>query len=74
MVERYSQYSLDYMHDTKTLVSSWTFWFGLAQIALGGIGYLSALMEPMEAIALMTTGLGAIGLRLKTDKPIGSVM
>lgn len=59
--------------ESKTLIASWTFWFGFCQIALAGVGFLSGLMESMEAFTLLTTGLATIGLRLKTATPIGSI-
>jgi hypothetical protein len=58
---------------SKSLLASWTFWFGVCQIALAGVGYLSGLMEPMESFTLFTTGAGSIGLRLKTTAQIGSI-
>ena len=57
----------------KSLIESWTFWFGAAQILLGGIGLLSGLMDQSAAFALLTTGVGTIGFRLKTTQPITSV-
>lgn len=60
--------------NTKSLVTSWTFWFGIAQVALGAIGYVSGLMDPSTASALVLTGIGTIGFRLKTTQPIGGVV
>lgn len=57
----------------KSLIESWTFWFGLAQLFLGGIGLISGLMDSTAAFALITTGIGTIGFRLKTNGPITSV-
>lgn len=59
---------------TKSLFASWTFWFGFLQIVLGVVGYLSGLMEHMQAVTLIGTGIASIGLRLKTTQPITSVM
>lgn len=61
------------MENTKGLIQSWTFWFGLAQIALAIAGYFSGNMGETEALTLATTGMASIGLRLKTTQPIGSV-
>lgn len=47
-----------------------TFWFGALQMLLGGLGLVSGLMEQGQAITLITTGVGTIGLRLKTDGPV----
>lgn len=57
----------------KALVSSWTFWFGLLQVLLGGVGLVSGLMDQQTSFALIITGMGAIGLRLKTEAPIGAI-
>lgn len=61
------------MTSAKALIFSWTFWFGFAQIALGAIGLFSKLMDATTAYALIVTGVGSIGLRIKTSQPIGSV-
>lgn len=55
---------------TKDIFKSWTIWFGILQIALGAVGYFSGLMGQTEAISLITTGAGTIGLRFKTSQPI----
>lgn len=47
-----------------------TFWFGALQMLLGGLGLVSGLMEQGQAITLITTGVGTISLRLKTDGPV----
>ena len=58
------------MIKTKSIFSSWTIWFGLAQLALGIIGWISGLMENTEALTLITTGIRTIGFRFKTKEPI----
>lgn len=58
------------MQNAKPLIASWTFWFGLAQIATGAFGLLSGVLDQTAAFALIVTGLGSIGLRLKTDQPV----
>lgn len=55
---------------SKSIFKSWTIWFGLAQLLLGGIGWISGLMDHGEALTLITTGAGTIGLRFKTTTPI----
>lgn len=62
------------METAKTLVTSWTFWFGALQIALAGVGYMSGLMDPQACLALFLTGSGSVGLRFKTTAPIGGIM
>ena len=54
----------------KSLFKSWTFWFGAIQIALGGVGLVSGLMNQEAAFALIATGFGSIGLRMKTTQPV----
>jgi hypothetical protein len=54
----------------KNILSSWTIWFGILQIALGAIGWVSGLMQSTEALTLITTGATSIGLRFKTTQPI----
>lgn len=61
------------MQQGKALISSWTFWFGLAQIALAVCGYFSGNLDGQAAMALVTTGLGSIGLRFKTSQPITGI-
>lgn len=56
---------------TKSIFASWTIWFGILQIALGGVGLISGLMEQAEAFTLMITGLGTVGFRFKTTQPLG---
>lgn len=62
------------MNDAKTLVSSWTFWFGFLQILLAAVGYLGQIMDEQAALALFITGWTSIGLRLKTTKPVGGIL
>lgn len=50
----------------KSIFSSWTFWFGLLQVMLGVIGLLSGLMDSQAAQALIVTGVGTVGFRIKT--------
>lgn len=59
---------------SKTLITSWTFWFGLCQIALGVVGMVSGLLDQQAAFTLIVTGFGSIGLRLKTTQPVGGFM
>lgn len=54
----------------KSFFASWTIWFGILQLALGVIGLLSGLMESAEAWTLIVTGLGTVGFRVKTTKPL----
>lgn len=54
----------------KSIFSSWTFWFGVAQIAYGVVGYFSGNLDQASAWTLVTTGAGTIGLRFKTSQPI----
>jgi hypothetical protein len=68
------EYILESMTTPKALIQSWTFWFGLLQIALGAVGFLSGLMDHSTAISLITTGIGTIGFRLKTSQPIGGIV
>lgn len=56
--------------NAKHFLASWTIWFGFAQIAVALFGYLSGSMDGQTAFAMLTTGLGTIGLRLKTTQPI----
>jgi hypothetical protein len=58
----------------KSLITSWTFWFGIAQIAMAIFGFLSGNVDQQGAMTLLATGLGTIGLRLKTTGGIGRVM
>lgn len=39
-------------------------------MALGIIGLLSGQMSAPEALTLITTGLGTVGLRFKTTGPV----
>lgn len=58
----------------KALIASWTFWFGLLQVLLGAVGWLSGLMQTTEALTLVTTGIGTIGLRVKTTQPVSGII
>lgn len=55
---------------TKSIFTSTTFWFGALQLLLGGLGLVSGLMEQNQAMTLIMTGVGTIGLRLKTESPV----
>lgn len=55
---------------TKFILSSWTFWFGVAQIAVGVFGALSKNLDQQAAYAMIVTGLGTIGFRFKTEGPV----
>lgn len=54
----------------KNIFASWTIWYGLLQLSLGAVGYVSGLMDHSASVSLMLTGLGTIGFRLKTSQPI----
>jgi len=54
----------------KSIFSSWTIWFGIAQVLYGVFGYFSGQLDHNTAYTLVTTGAGTIGLRFKTTKPI----
>ena len=54
----------------KSVFASWTIWFGILQLLLGGVGLFGGLMDHAESLTLITTGLGTIGLRIKTSQPI----
>lgn len=58
----------------KVLVASWTFWFGALQILTAIVGFLGGFTDPMAAYTLVITGLGTIGLRLKTSAPITGIV
>jgi hypothetical protein len=55
---------------TKSIFSSSTFYFGLAQIAFGALGLFIGKLDQVTALSLFTTGLGTIGFRFKTDTPV----
>lgn len=55
---------------TKSIFTSMTFWFGALQVLLGGLGLVSGLMEQGQAMTLIMTGVGTIGLRIKTESPV----
>lgn len=50
----------------KSIFASKTFWFGIAQIVFGGIGYFTGWVDTGTATGLVITGAGSIGLRFKT--------
>jgi hypothetical protein len=55
---------------TKSIFASWTFWFGVAQIVVAGLGFLSGNMGQSQALTLAVTGFGTIGFRIKTTQPV----
>ena len=59
------------MKSYKSFFSSWSIWFGIIQIVYGGAGLLSGLLESNTAMTIITTGIGTIGLRIKTTQPLG---
>lgn len=58
------------MDNVKHLFASKTFWFGIAQITFAGVGYLMGWIDNQTASSLAITGVGSIGLRLKTSQPV----
>ena len=54
----------------KHAFTSWSFWFGICQIAFGAVGYFSGMMSHAEALGLLGTGATTVGLRFKTTQPI----
>lgn len=58
------------MEIAKSIFTSKTFWFGVLQIAFGGVGYFTGWIDPAAASALVITGFGTIGLRIKTSQPV----
>lgn len=58
------------MQNAKSILSSWTFWFGLAQVLYGGFGVLSGNLDQAQSWTLIVTGLSSIGLRIKTVQPV----
>lgn len=62
------------MGAAKTLFESKTIWFGIFQICFGGIGMLAGFLDTQTGTGLIMTGLGTIGLRLKTSQPISGVL
>jgi hypothetical protein len=55
---------------TKSIFTSWTFWFGIVQILYGGVGLLGGFVDQAQGVTLIFTGLGSIGLRFKTTAPV----
>ncbi len=56
--------------ETKPIWESSTFWFGALQILLGLVGLISGHMDTTAAYALITTGVGTVGFRFKSDTPV----
>lgn len=56
--------------EKKNIFKSWTIWFGLLQLLLGVVGLVSGLISNAEAMTLITTGMGTIGFRIKTNKSV----
>ena len=54
----------------KSIFVSWTMWFGVLQILLGGVGMMSGLMSSSESMGLIMLGMTSVGLRIKTTKPV----
>lgn len=54
----------------KYFLTSWTIWFGILQIGSAVVGFFGGFMDGPQAMTLITTGLGTIGLRFKTSQPI----
>ena len=54
----------------KSFLSSKTVWFGLAQIAFGGVGLVTGWVDQQTAFALIVTGFGSLGFRVVTKQPI----
>lgn len=59
---------------TKSLLESKTFWFGAAQIVFGLAGLVTGWVDQSTAFALIMTGIGSIGFRVKTSQPISGVL
>lgn len=55
---------------SKSIFASWTIWFGICQILLGAVGFLSGKMDHQASLDLIVTGAGTIGFRFKTSQPI----
>ena len=55
----------------KSLFASKTIWFGILQVIFAGVGYFTGWIDTVTATTLFVTGLGTLGLRLKTSQPIG---
>jgi len=55
----------------KSLLQSKTFWFGITQLVIGGVGFFTGILDQQTSSTLMITGLGTIGFRIKTSQPIG---
>jgi len=56
----------------KSPLKSWTLWFGVLQIAYGAVGLWFDLIDPQAGMTLIFTGMGTVGLRIKTTQPISS--
>lgn len=62
------------MEAAKTFFESKTVWFGILQICFGCVGMLAGFLDSQTGTGLIMTGLGTIGLRLKTSQPISGVL
>lgn len=54
----------------KSFLTSKTIWFGILQMVFGAVGYFTGWMDARQALTLIVTGGGTIGLRFKTTQPI----
>lgn len=54
----------------KSLFESKTFYFGLAQVIFGAVGYLTGWIDHQAASSLILTGVGTIGFRTQTSQPV----
>ena len=55
---------------SKSIFSSWTFWFGVVQILYGGVGLLSGFVDQAQGVTLVITGISSIGFRIKTNSSV----
>ena len=58
------------MQNNKPIWYSTTFWFGALQVLLGILGLISGKMDAQAAQAIIITGIGTIGFRVKTNTGI----
>jgi hypothetical protein len=54
----------------KSILSSKTFWFGVAQIVFGATGLFTGWIDSTTATTLVITGFASIGLRVKTETAV----